>query len=77
MEVLTQRGRIYRKSLRFYCRKFGVECARAEIDGSMIGRLAAAGKWPDIKLHCLDDVRMTRELALRVLRNGPQLLEVA
>lgn len=52
-------------SLKFYCRRFGINTDDA-FTGAMIAECLANGDWESIKLHCASDVRLTRQLAERI-----------
>ena len=45
---------------------FGIPIAGPLISGSQVYEAALAGRWNDIAAHCLDDVRITRELYLKL-----------
>ena len=45
---------------------FGIPIAGPLISGAQVYEAAVAGRWDDISAHCLDDVRITRELYLRL-----------
>lgn len=54
-------------SLDFWCRQFGVESPKGEMEGSEVGDAYVAGALVEIGRYCLRDVRATAELFRRLL----------
>lgn len=65
MERLTWQGAIPARSLKWFARRFGLPVDDA-IGGADIAALVAAEDWPSVASHCLSDIRLTRELAIRL-----------
>jgi hypothetical protein len=62
-DVLTFHGasrEVYK--LDYWCRRFGIDSPKADIDGSQVGDAYRAGRIDDIGEYCLRDVRATAEL---------------
>lgn len=53
------------RSLKTFCRRFGVPVADA-IDGAQIPALVEAGRWNDVIAHVVSDVQITHALAVRL-----------
>jgi uncharacterized protein YprB with RNaseH-like and TPR domain len=53
------------KSLRFYCKRFGIPIYD-DISGKDIAAMVAAGEWRKVEHHCLFDLDLTRALAERL-----------
>ena len=58
--------------LDYWCRRFGVESPKTDLDGSLVGRAYRDGRIQDIGEYCLRDTRATAELYRRI---KPTLLE--
>lgn len=54
-----------RRTLKAFCRRFGITCEDA-IDGKDIAALVAAGDWGSVASHCKSDVELTVALARRL-----------
>ena len=65
MQVLTFRGAIPARSLKWFAERFQIPVDDA-ISGKEIGALVAAGDWDGVRTHCLSDIRLTRALAQRL-----------
>jgi 3'-5' exonuclease len=63
----TVNSRQMRFNLDLACRAFGITSSKSEgMDGRAVESLYRAGKYEDIALYCLEDVRATCELYLRL-----------
>jgi hypothetical protein len=62
---LTWNGAIAARSLKWFARRFGLPVDDT-ISGADIAGLYAAGDWVGIQSHVLSDIRLTRELAVRL-----------
>lgn len=70
-EVLNFQGTVNPRQMRFNldlaCKTFGIESSKSEgMDGRSVETLYRAGRYEDIALYCLDDVRATAELYLKL-----------
>jgi hypothetical protein len=65
MQVLTFKGAIAARSLKWFAKRFQIPVDDA-ISGKEIGALVAAGEWDAVRAHCLSDIRLTRALAQRL-----------
>jgi 3'-5' exonuclease len=70
-EVLNFNGTVNRRQMRFNldlaCKAFGIVSSKAEgMDGRAVETLYRAGRHEDIALYCLEDVRATSELYLKL-----------
>lgn len=70
-EVLNFNGTINSRQMRFNldlaCKTFGIQSSKAGgVDGSSVDALYQAGEHEKIALYCLDDVRATCELYLKL-----------
>lgn len=70
-EVLNFQGTVNPRQMRFNldlaCKAFGIESSKSEgMDGRSVETLYRAGRYEDIALYCLDDVRATAELYLKL-----------
>jgi 3'-5' exonuclease len=83
-EVLNFNGALGSRQMRFNldlaCRTFGVQSSKAEgVDGRSVDEMYRAGRYEDIAVYCLDDVRATCELYLKLektlLRFEPAFVE--
>ena len=73
MEVLSFNGLLKNRGLSWYCKRFGLGVPEDTTTGADMPRLAAEGKWDEIRFHCEADVFKTVALAKRlgVLREVP------
>lgn len=62
MQILTFRGAIERRSLKFFAKVFGLNTDDA-FSGKEIAELYEDQNWMAIKAHCESDVTLTRQLA--------------
>ena len=53
------------RSLDFYCKRLGI-AHDDTVTGADIAKLVAAGNWKRVSEHCYDDVRATKEMAVRL-----------
>lgn len=53
------------RTLKAFAKRFGIPCAD-EATGKDVASLVASGDWEGVRSHCLSDVDLTRELALRI-----------
>ena len=70
-EVLNFQGTVNPRQMRFNldlaCKTFGIESSKSEgMDGRSVETLYRTGRYEDIALYCLDDVRATAELYLKL-----------
>ncbi len=70
-EVLNFNGTINRRQMRFNldlaCKAFGIVSSKTDgMDGRSVETLYRAGRYEDIALYCLEDVRATSELYLKL-----------
>jgi 3'-5' exonuclease len=70
-EVLNFNGTVNRRQMRFNldlaCKAFGIVSSKADgMDGRSVATLYSAGRYEDIALYCLEDVRATSELYLKL-----------
>ncbi len=70
-EVLNFNGTVNPRQMRFNldlaCKAFGIVSSKADgMDGRSVERLYNAGRHEDIALYCLEDVRATSELYLKL-----------
>jgi DNA polymerase elongation subunit (family B) len=70
-EVLNFNGTINPRQMRFNldlaCKTFGVTSSKAEgMDGRAVETMYRAGRYEEIALYCLEDVRATAELYLKL-----------
>lgn len=70
-EVLNFQGTVNPRQMRFNldlaCKSFGIESSKREgMDGRSVETLYRAGRYEDIARYCLDDVRATAELYLKL-----------
>lgn len=70
-EVLNFNGTLNWRQMRFNldlaCKSFGITSSKAEgMDGRAVENLYRAGRHEDIALYCLEDVRATSELYLKL-----------
>jgi 3'-5' exonuclease len=70
-EVLNFNGTINPRQMRFNldlaCKAFGIVSSKTEgMDGRAVETLYRAGRYEDIALYCLEDVRATSELYLKL-----------
>jgi predicted PolB exonuclease-like 3'-5' exonuclease len=65
MQILTFRGAIAARSLKWYAKRFGLNTDDA-FSGKEIATLYEDQNWDAIKAHCASDVRLTRQLAERL-----------
>jgi len=65
LERLTFRGALTKRSLNFYCRRFGIVVEDATT-GADIAQLVAANDWQAVRHHCRSDVEKTAKLAHRL-----------
>jgi len=52
-------------SLKFYCRRLGID-TKDPVDGAQVSELARAGRWDEIRDHCIADIGATHALANRL-----------
>ncbi|HEX7709232.1 MAG TPA: ribonuclease H-like domain-containing protein [Thermoanaerobaculia bacterium] len=70
-EVLNFSGTLYGRQVRFNldlaCKSFGIQSSKTEgMDGRAVETLYRAGRYEDIAVYCLEDVRATCELYLKL-----------
>ena len=70
-EVLNFNGTVNRRQMRFNldlaCKSFGIVSSKTDgMDGRAVEALYRAGRHEDIALYCLEDVRATSELYLKL-----------
>lgn len=70
-EVLNFQGTVNPRQMRFNldlaCKSFGIESSKSEgMDGRSVETLYRAGRYEDIARYCLEDVRATAELYLKL-----------
>lgn len=70
-EVLNFNGAVNSRQMRFNldlaCKAFGIASSKTEgMDGRSVETLYRAGRYEDIALYCLEDVRATSELYLKL-----------
>ena len=65
MQLLSFRGAIEFRSLKFFARRFGLDASDA-FSGREIAQLYSAGDWDSIRKHVESDVTLTRQLGERV-----------
>ena len=65
MQILSFRGAIEFRSLKFFARRFGLDTSDA-FSGREVAQLYSAGDWDSIRKHVESDVTLTRLLAERV-----------
>lgn len=65
MQRLTWNGLVRARSLKFYCKRFGLPVNDA-IDGKDIPGLVADGQWDQVVAHVTSDVILTKRLAERL-----------
>lgn len=65
MEFLSFRDKEKRRSLDFYCKRFGIAIPDTTT-GKDIDALVKAGEWGAVEAHCRADVQKTAALARRV-----------
>ena len=70
-EVLNFQGTVNSRQMRFNldlaCKAFGVNSSKSEgMDGRAVETMYRAGKFDDIATYCLEDVRATAELYLKL-----------
>jgi 3'-5' exonuclease len=70
-EVLNFNGTLYSRQMRFNldlaCKAFGITSSKTEgMDGRSVETHYRAGRYEDIALYCLEDVRATCELYLKL-----------
>jgi 3'-5' exonuclease len=70
-EVLNFNGTIYARQMRFNldlaCKSFGIVSSKTDgMDGRAVETLYRAGRYEDIATYCLEDVRATCELYLKL-----------
>ena len=70
-EVLNFNGTVNPRQMRFNldlaCKSFGIQSSKADgIDGRSVESMYRAGRHEDIAIYCLDDVRATCELYLKL-----------
>jgi 3'-5' exonuclease len=70
-EVLNFSGTLYGRQVRFNldlaCKSFGIQSSKTEgMDGRAVETLYRAGRYEDIATYCLEDVRATCELYLKL-----------
>ena len=53
------------RSLKAFAKRFGIPCPDPT-NGKDIAQLVADGDWEGVRSHCLSDVDLTRELAVRI-----------
>jgi len=73
-EVLNFNGTVNRRQMRFNldlaCKSFGIVSSKTDgMDGRAVEALYRAGRHEDIALYCLEDVRATSELYLKLESN--------
>ena len=73
-EVLNFNGTVNRRQMRFNldlaCKSFGIVSSKTDgMDGRAVESLYRAGRHEDIALYCLEDVRATSELYLKLESN--------
>ena len=65
-DVMTFNGALKTAhSLKFYCKRLGID-TRDPVDGAQVSDLAKAGRWDDIRDHCIADVGATHMLASKL-----------
>jgi 3'-5' exonuclease len=63
----TLNGRQIRFNLDLACKSFGIQSSKTEgMDGRSVETLYRAGRYEDIAIYCLEDVRATCELYLKL-----------
>jgi DNA polymerase elongation subunit (family B) len=63
----TLNGRQIRFNLDLACKSFGIQSSKTEgMDGRAVETLYRAGRYEDIAIYCLEDVRATCELYLKL-----------
>ncbi len=70
-EVLNFNGTVNPRQMRFNldlaCKSFGIQSSKADgVDGRSVETMYRAGRHEDIAIYCLDDVRATCELYLKL-----------
>lgn len=70
-EVLNFQGTVNSRQMRFNldlaCKAFGIESSKSEgMDGRAVEMMYRAGRYEDIATYCLEDVRATAELYLKL-----------
>ena len=65
LDQLSFYGAFRKFNLDFYCKSFGIKSPKEDISGSDMGSLVEAGRYRDIAVYCLGDVRATAELFTR------------
>lgn len=66
LQLLSFQGVLKFRSLRWYCRRLGLELPEDEIDGSGIAEAVANNDWQRVHRHLYCDVQMTSSLAARM-----------
>lgn len=64
-QKLSFNGVMKTHSLKFYCRRFGIQ-TNDPFDGAQVAQLVADGRWDDVRDHCIADVGATHQLAIRL-----------
>lgn len=64
-QKLSFNGVMKTHSLKFYCRRFGIE-TNDPFDGAQVAELVKAGLWDDVAYHCTADIGATHQLALKL-----------
>ncbi len=62
LDQLSFYGAFRKFNLDFFCRSFGIKSPKTDVSGLDMGPLFGAGRYRDIAMYCLGDVRATAEL---------------
>lgn len=65
MEILSFGDKLRKRSLAFYCRRFGIDVPDG-LKGADIGQAVTEGRWEAVEAHVRADVQKTAQLAARL-----------
>lgn len=65
MEILSFGDKLRKRSLAFYCRRFGIDVPDG-LKGADIGQAVSEGRWEAVEAHVRADVQKTAQLAARL-----------
>lgn len=64
-QKLSFNGAVKPRSLKFYCKRFGIQTGDP-FDGGDVAQMVKEGHWEDIASHCIADIGATHALAERL-----------